>query len=57
MPAMHIHRPDPTDDGGAIIAGVIACCIFLACVAIAEKLSWPGGQAEQEHHEHVVETR
>jgi len=54
---MHIHRPDPTDDGGAIIAGVIACCIFLACVAIAEKLSWPGGQAEQEHHEHVVETR
>jgi hypothetical protein len=55
--AMHIHRPDPTDDCNAMIGGIIACFILLACLVIAAKLSLPGGHAEQAHHEHVAKTR
>jgi hypothetical protein len=57
MLTMHIHTPASTDDCSAMIGGIIACFILLACHAIADKLFWPGEQAGEARHEHVAKAR
>ena len=51
------HTPNPTDDRGAIIGGVIACFILLACLVLADKLFWPGESPDHGRHEHVARAR